>query len=509
MDRYAELYAHDGIRNFHQQVTLKKAEDAGVENFLYYGNLINTSRDFCIARVGKTFTKDEIEAMGSLTWQGKSGPPLTNRGGYNCRHHWVPVHIKDLDPVEVEDELEKKVPKTKKKTVKKQPTRKKTAKTTEQTASANLKSKEKELRRRTTKGGDLPGMGSWQFAGNSWKNFPAEPKFVEAFNLHNEVFESRMTWYKTLTQPRRVEERKKVLMKLLGGEKGMVKGRKGVALAVGDVPRAIGRTVNGTQHMSYRLISELERTGVKIAWQNAPVRANYYRGKCTMWINDDFGDVVAHELAHAVDAMMSQGGYGLTKYGDTGLAWLNEGNIPGWKSRDKLRGFFVKQTNGAKGVYANGDGAYYKGNWMTNYEGRDYGRGSHRIDAFWKGEAEKGLETIGNQFWAMNVQRYNKAYTKAAKSVTNQRRIVTENLSRSTSKLEGVLNTGKPDKALVKKYEENIKWYKNQLTKLDDAAVFTSVEDNLRNDRTWQEVHEFYPEFADMLEDLFRNVWAT
>lgn len=88
---YSNTWANDAIMNFHQQVTLKKARDAGLTMYLYYGNVIEQSRPFCIQRAGKVYSQEEIESWNDLTWAGKSGPPLTHRGGYNCRHHWQPV----------------------------------------------------------------------------------------------------------------------------------------------------------------------------------------------------------------------------------------------------------------------------------------------------------------------------------------------------------------------------------------------------------------------------------
>jgi hypothetical protein len=90
MSTYAKMFAHDATMNFHNAVTLKKADDAGIKNFLYYGNLMDTSRPFCIERAGKKFTKSKIESW-TFPWAGKSGPAMTHRGGYNCRHHWMPV----------------------------------------------------------------------------------------------------------------------------------------------------------------------------------------------------------------------------------------------------------------------------------------------------------------------------------------------------------------------------------------------------------------------------------
>jgi len=91
MARYADLWANDGIMNFHQSVTLKKAGDAGLTTFLYYGNVIRTSRSFCIDRAGKVYSREQIESWDGISWRGKSGPPLTYRGGWNCRHHWHPI----------------------------------------------------------------------------------------------------------------------------------------------------------------------------------------------------------------------------------------------------------------------------------------------------------------------------------------------------------------------------------------------------------------------------------
>ena len=87
---YAKQMANDGIMNFHNTVNLKKAEDAGFTNYLYVGNIIADSRPFCIARAGNVYTREQIDSW-TGTWQGKSGPAFTHRGGYNCRHHWQPV----------------------------------------------------------------------------------------------------------------------------------------------------------------------------------------------------------------------------------------------------------------------------------------------------------------------------------------------------------------------------------------------------------------------------------
>jgi len=91
MTMYAKGFAQDAVMNYHNQVNTKKGEDAGMTHFLYYGDIIGTSRQFCITRVGKVYNKRQILAWDSLSWQGKAGPAFSDRGGYNCRHHWRPV----------------------------------------------------------------------------------------------------------------------------------------------------------------------------------------------------------------------------------------------------------------------------------------------------------------------------------------------------------------------------------------------------------------------------------
>jgi len=67
--------------------------DAGVERFVYRGGLVAGSREFCRSHNNKTYTEGEIRQIwSSQTWGGKRpGDPFVTRGGYNCRHYWVPA----------------------------------------------------------------------------------------------------------------------------------------------------------------------------------------------------------------------------------------------------------------------------------------------------------------------------------------------------------------------------------------------------------------------------------
>lgn len=72
---------------FRNAVTFKKAEDEGIESFLYDGPRDERNRPFCKSHVGKTYTLAEIEEMQN----DQGGPALTDLGGYNCRHEWRPI----------------------------------------------------------------------------------------------------------------------------------------------------------------------------------------------------------------------------------------------------------------------------------------------------------------------------------------------------------------------------------------------------------------------------------
>ena len=81
------------MRNFDGAVTILRSTVAGIDKFRYVGGLIATSRNFCQSHSGQTMTLKEINSIWkSQTWGGKApGNPFVVRGGYNCRHHFVPV----------------------------------------------------------------------------------------------------------------------------------------------------------------------------------------------------------------------------------------------------------------------------------------------------------------------------------------------------------------------------------------------------------------------------------
>ena len=85
--------AHDMVMDFDGVFTIHRARQAGLKRFKYSGTLIDNSRDFCKAHVGKTYTEAEIKKIwSSQSWSGKrAGDPFVVRGGERCRHFFIPV----------------------------------------------------------------------------------------------------------------------------------------------------------------------------------------------------------------------------------------------------------------------------------------------------------------------------------------------------------------------------------------------------------------------------------
>jgi len=93
LKKYAATYANTAYAAFDRRIQNIKSAQYGLDKFLYSGSLIVDSRDFCKARVGKVFTRAEIDSWQDMSWKGKaSGRDVwTFLGGFNCRHILSPV----------------------------------------------------------------------------------------------------------------------------------------------------------------------------------------------------------------------------------------------------------------------------------------------------------------------------------------------------------------------------------------------------------------------------------
>ena len=92
MSNYASQIAHDSVMQFDGQFTVYKAKEAGLNKYKYIGSLVRDSRDHCRKHLGKTYTEEQIRNIWQGSWSGKAeGDPFIVRGGYRCRHTWLPV----------------------------------------------------------------------------------------------------------------------------------------------------------------------------------------------------------------------------------------------------------------------------------------------------------------------------------------------------------------------------------------------------------------------------------
>ena len=95
----ARTQARTSLTGYNQLYRNELASKAELEHFLYYGTLKPNSRRFCRVHAGHVYTSRQIAKMDN----GMLNPVRVFKGGYNCRHSWVPV-----DPT-WSDELRRKV----------------------------------------------------------------------------------------------------------------------------------------------------------------------------------------------------------------------------------------------------------------------------------------------------------------------------------------------------------------------------------------------------------------
>ena len=109
VERYASQIATDGLNQYSANYTKSVSEDLGFEWYYYSGGVRKTSRPFCDEFAKKYFHKKEIEDFGkgknlngsNLSSDLKKGRIrgtnssniFTYRGGYNCKHQYIPTTV--------------------------------------------------------------------------------------------------------------------------------------------------------------------------------------------------------------------------------------------------------------------------------------------------------------------------------------------------------------------------------------------------------------------------------
>lgn len=90
---YANTYMRTALFGLSRTIESNIYQEAGIEEYVYAGPIDGVTRPFCKARIGQTFTKEEIEQFGAKNGSGLSG--FYAPGGWNCRHSMVPRSIVD------------------------------------------------------------------------------------------------------------------------------------------------------------------------------------------------------------------------------------------------------------------------------------------------------------------------------------------------------------------------------------------------------------------------------
>lgn len=178
------------------------------------------------------------------------------------------------------------------------------------------------------------------------------------------------------------------------------------------------------------------------------------------------GTTHAHEFGHLVDTFFSGGNI------DRGQ-WVNR-DFVGGALIDGYKPIFNSLRSNVRGEFPNGDGEFWCGPWIKDYEGRIYSRSMRR-------------RSDGLEFWAMNCQRYadyqtslrefyDEAIAKARNAVDTAKRSGTD-FTMLQADLQSLVNEGR----------EN--W---------SARV-----------SGWADVRKRYAGIAPMMENLFSQNFLT
>lgn len=86
-------FTHDLFMEFDREAGIDIAKETGVRHAIYAGTRKDNTRPFCLERINRVYTIEEIESWNKLDWQGKKhGVDVKIAlGGFNCRHilNWI------------------------------------------------------------------------------------------------------------------------------------------------------------------------------------------------------------------------------------------------------------------------------------------------------------------------------------------------------------------------------------------------------------------------------------
>lgn len=332
--------------------------------------------------------------------------------------------------------------------------------------------------------------------------------YVKKLNESNDMFEEYIKHLNSLSEYEIKIEREKIIDRMLIADSSYI-----------DKPKqdVINVIYKGTKHISNRLIADLERSGLKykIIHIERP-EFNLYDGIIRISNKSDYS-VVAHETAHAIDSLMSSGGKGL--YNNKGLMG-NWNNTPYVLEKEvvEYKKMFDRQKTGVKLNYTNGDGEYWEGDWLTDYEGRIY---------------DFNPLSFGEQFLAVNSQRYSeyKNFDIIKARQYSNRNLGLDVVAGGNKIVRGELIPYTKEEAfeeINKGFNKQIKEYSKKPKELSEPMIqkikigkellnklylYSSDKDAAdwvaRECTQWGNVSRTYPEFSKFIEKFYSRELAT
>ena len=95
LQKYHRNFAYDLFSQVDRATGKTYADDLKFEFAIYEGGLIETSREFCKKHNGNVYHISEIQKFNPQVAKQPNYNPVTDLGGYGCRHHlnWIPTSL--------------------------------------------------------------------------------------------------------------------------------------------------------------------------------------------------------------------------------------------------------------------------------------------------------------------------------------------------------------------------------------------------------------------------------
>lgn len=258
--------------------------------------------------------------------------------------------------------------------------------------------------------------------------------------------------------------------------------------------RLLKQMEQGSSHVPYRLLRDMDRNGLRIEYWQGNGRASFNASRnnqINIFRGDGFGghpisEQLAHEMGHAIDSFMGEGGRGFGR------------NFGKWKANPystELEAKFYrnaynkhKLAGQPKGTYYNGDGSYWKGHWINNYEGRIYNDGG-----------------VAHQWFSMGIERFNRSFTLFRSDKFDKRVIELSHAVRNAS------NNIKNYKKGSAQYNQYVGILHEKKSKLDKTFPVGKTYEQAKwewamNRGHWAQQKHYYPEFSQWMEDFFARI---